>query len=97
MAAPRIYVAVFLLLAIAVSGTLGVCEYTCIIADKDDGYGGCNLKMTYDDTTTKCMSCWDFCKEYGEADSINRNGGSIVNTHASVMIPIIIMTAINSI
>ena len=97
MAEPRIYVAVFLLLAMAVSATWGACEYTCIIADKDDGYGGCQLKMTYDDTTTKCMSCWDFCKEYGEADSINRNGGSIVNTHASVMIPIIIMTAVNSI
>ena len=96
MAAPRVCVAAFLILAIAVSATWGACEYTCIIGDKDDGYGGCQLKMTYDDAKTKCMDCWNFCKEYGEEESITLNGGSIVSARASMMMPIIIMTAVNS-
>ena len=95
MAASEVYLAVLLLLAVAIPAILGACEYTCIIGDKDDPYGGCSLKMTNDDAETKCMDCYKFCREYGEEESIT--GGSIVSAqaHAFMMLPII--TALNSI
>ena len=97
MAASKIYLAVIILLAITVPATWCTCEYTCFIADKDDPYGGCSLKMTNDDAKTKCMDCYKFCREYGEEDSIT--GGSIVSAQAQafIMIPIITMAALNSI
>ena len=96
MATNRVYLTVFLLLFMAISATWGACEYTCIIADKDDGYGGCSLKMTYDDTKTKCMDCYEFCREYGREESVTQSGASSVITHKAMMIPIIIMTVIYS-
>ena len=95
MGASKVYLAVIILLAITVPATLGTCEYTCFIADKDDPYGGCSLKMTNDDAKTKCMDCYKFCREYGEEDSIT--GGSIVSAQAQafMLIPIITMAALN--
>ena len=97
MAASKFYLAVIILLAITVPATWGTCEYTCFIADKDDPYGGCSLKMTNDDAKTKCMDCYKFCREYGEEESIT--GGSILSAQAQIFIMIltIIMTALNSI
>ena len=97
MAASKFYLAVIMLLAITVPATWGTCEYTCFIADKDDPYGGCSLKMTNDDAKTKCMDCYKFCREYGEEESIN--GGSILSVQAQAFMMILIntLTALNSI